>query len=131
MQPAERQNLFADNLLLGPLYSYRASPVILRPLCNAPRPRNRRVHAQAQAVKVSSVPEKFAAVEGHKKSPSWRVLSLFHQVSVNKHSIVSFQELTKILRVTVCHKLRGYLLENTSLTHNKFNKEEDSTGWPD
>ena len=82
-------------------------------------------------MKVSSVPEKFAAVEGHKKSPSWRVLSLFHQVSVNKHSIVSFQKLTKILRVTVCHKLRGYLLENTSYTHNKFNKEEDSTGWPD
>ena len=65
MQPAERQNLFADNLLLGPLY--RASPVILRPLCNAPRPRNRRVHAQAQAVKVSSVPEKFAAVEGQQE----------------------------------------------------------------
>ena len=53
MQP-ERQNLFADNLLLGPLVL--ASPVILRPLCNAPRPRNpARVHAQAQAVKVSSV----------------------------------------------------------------------------
>ena len=41
--------------------------MILRLLCNAPRPRNRRVHAQAQAVKVSSVPEKFAAVEGQQE----------------------------------------------------------------
>ena len=115
----DRTCLLMDNLLLGPLVLWSSHG----PLCNsAPRPRNTaRVHAhKAQAVKVSSVHAGSLPLQKvNKNSSSWSIRWAGRSIQLSV-----FQKLTKILPVTVCNKLRGYLLEDTSYTHNKFNKEE-------